>query len=129
LTPFWDALLYIKSAFVGVALVTLGAQLASVERGGARYPVSLAVGLRLLGGPLVGIALIYLLGLHGTLAQVLFISTATPTAVNTMLLCAEFDNHPTFVAKSVFYSMLLSPITVTLVIFCARSGSIPVFSQ
>lgn len=123
--PIWDALLYVKSAFIAIALCTLGAQLAVVERGGPRYPLALTVSLRLIGGPLVGLGLIHLLGLHGVLAQVLFISTATPTAVNAMLLCAEFDNHPSFVAKSVFYSMILSPLTVTVVIFLAQSGVLP----
>jgi predicted permease len=39
-----------------------------------------------------------------------------------MLLCVAFDNHPDFAARSVFYSTLLSPITLTMVIYLSRSG-------
>lgn len=123
LLPFWDALNYVADAFFAIALVTLGAQLALVRRGEhERYPVKLAVLLRLLIAPAIGLGLIYLFSLEGFLAQVLLISTATPTAVNCLLLCVEFDNHPNMVARSVFYSTVLSPITVTLVIFFAQGG-------
>ncbi len=125
LTPFWDTILYVKDGFIVLALVTLGAQLANVRRGHAhRYPVTTTVILRLLVGPAIGLALIWLLGIEGLTAQVLLISTATPTSVNCLLLCLQFNNHPDFVARSVFYSTILSPITITLVILLARSGVI-----
>ncbi len=128
-TPLWQALSYVRGGFVVVALITLGAQLArvSAEHRG-RYPINLAVGLRLLGGPAVGLTLIYLFHLFApglispAVAQVLLISTTTPTAVNAMLLSMEFDNHPDFLARSVFYSTLISPLTVTAVVFIAQSG-------
>ena len=142
--PFWQAMLYVQNAFVGVALLTLGAQLAYVgpqaarhegPRGahadapgdGPRYPVAWSVALRLLGGPAVAAGLVYAFGLTGLLAQVLLISSASPTAINCMLLCLEFDNHPDFAAKAVLYSTLLSPITVTLVVFFAQSHILPGF--
>ena len=124
LGPFWSALKYIKSAFIAIALVTLGAQLALVRHDkDRRYPVTMAVFIRLLVGPVLGLGVIYLFGISDPfLAQVLLISCATPTAVNAMLLCMEFDAHPNFIARSIFYSTLLSPITVTLTIFLAQSG-------
>ena len=123
LAPFWDALQYVADAFFAVALGTLGAQLALVPRGNHHgYPVTLAVLLRLMIAPLIGLGLIYALRLEGLVAQVLLISTATPTAINCMLLCMEFDNHPDFLARSVFYSTILSPVTVTLVVFFAQGG-------
>jgi hypothetical protein len=126
--PFWDALGFVKAAFVAIALCTLGAQLALVKPKSTKYPVVLAVVTRLLVGPLVGLGLVYALGLSGLLAQVLMISTSTPAAVNSLLLCVEFDNHAEFVAKNVFYSMVLSPITVTLTVFLTQSGLLEVFS-
>ena len=123
LTPFWDTILYVKDGFIILALATLGAQLANVKPGHAhRYPVTTSVILRLLAGPAIGFLLIWLLGIQGLTAQVLLISTATPTSVNCLLLCLQFNNHPDFVARSVFYSTILSPITITLVILLARSG-------
>jgi len=120
--PVWDAVTYAKNGFIVVALVTLGAQLAVVDRGEGQGPVALSVLLRLVMGPVVGFTLLMLLGWKGPLAQVLLISTSMPTAVNCMLLCLEFDNHPAYVARCVFYATLLSPITVTLTILLARSG-------
>lgn len=125
LTPFRDVLVYVKQAFIAVALFTLGAQLARLKRVAGRSPVGWAVLLRLFGGPAVALSLVYLFGLQGLVAQLLFISAATPTAVNCLLLCIEFDNHPDLAARIVLYTTLLSPITVTLVIFLARSGWIP----
>jgi len=123
LHPFWDAAVFAKNGFIVVALVTLGAQLAVVERGDGHGPVKLSVAMRLVAGPVVGFILLRLLGWTGPVAQVLLISTAMPTAVNCMLICMEFDNHPAFVARSVFYSTLLSPITVTLTILLAHGGA------
>lgn len=122
LLPFRAVLQYLRDAFIAVALCTLGAQLALVRRAAHDFPVKLSVFLRLLVAPCIGLTLTCLLGLQGFLAQVLLISTCTPTAVNVMLLCLEFDNHPDHAARAVFYSTLLSPITVTLVIFLTKGG-------
>jgi len=124
LQPFWDVIVYVKQAFIPIALLTLGAQLGVVGRPETRYPVTASVVLRLLAGPAIGLGMIYIMGIQGFLAQVLLVSSATPTAVNCMLLCLEFDNHPDYAARAVFYSTLLSPITVTLTIFLAQSGAI-----
>lgn len=120
--PVWDAVSYAADAMVLVALLTLGAQLGTLARGHTKYPVTLAVLLRLVAGPAVGLFLIWAFGLEGLLAQVMLISTSFPTSVNCLLICLEFKNHPDFVARSVFYSTVLSPITVTLTILLARSG-------
>ncbi len=130
--PFWEALNYASAALVAVALVTLGAQLATVRAGHDHYPVRTGVLLRLLGGPALGLMLIYALRALGMAitpfeAQVFLISTCTPTAVNCMLLCMQFKNHPDFAAQAVFYSTLLSPISVTLTILAAQGNVLPGF--
>jgi predicted permease len=120
LLPFWTALQYLRVSFIAVALCALGAQVGLISYDGRRYPVKLSVALRLLGGPALGLALIYVMGLEGFLAQVLLISTTTPTAVNALLLSVEFRSNPDYTARAVFYSTLLSPITVTLGILLAQ---------
>jgi predicted permease len=124
LRPFWDTVSIVSRAFVPVALATLGAQLAALRGDGVRYPLRLSVLGRLLMGPAIAFVMLWTMGIHGLVGQVLLISTSTPTAVNCMLICMEFDNHPDFVAKSVFYSTLLSPITVSLTILLAQSGAL-----
>ena len=125
LAPFWTAITYLKGAFIAVALGTLGAQLALVRRAVHDFPVKTSVFLKLLIAPCIGVALTFLLGLDGFIAQVLIISTSMPTAVNVMLLCLEFDNNPDYAARAVFYATLLSPVTVTLTVFLTRSGLLP----
>ena len=120
--PFMDTLRYMQDGFIVIAVATLGATLATVKREGPKYPVGLAVFVKLLIAPVLGFGLVKVMGFEGLIAQVMLISTATPTAVNCLLLCVEFDNHPEFVARSVFYSTLISPITVTLVVLLAKSG-------
>ncbi len=122
LAPFRESVRYVNDAFVAVALCTLGAQLATVRHEPADYPVKLSVVLRLLIAPVIGLGLVYAFGLSGFLAQLLLISTSAPTAINVMLLCLHFDNHPDYAARTVFYTTVLSPITVTLVIFLAKGG-------
>jgi predicted permease len=131
LEPFWYVVERMKGAFFAIALVTLGAQLALVPRGGRRaYPVTRTVALRLLAGPAVGLAWIYVFAAAGVefggiLAPMLLISTAAPTAVNMMLVCLEFENHPDFAARIVFYTTLASPVTVTLTVLVAKLGFLP----
>lgn len=122
--PFWDALGYAKDSFIGLALLTLGAQLALVKPGEPEAHVGLSVVLRLVLGPVLGLGLVYAFGLEGFPAQVLWISSGLPSAVNIMLLCVEFKNHPGYMARVVFFATLLSPLTLTVVIFLAQSGLI-----
>ena len=120
LRPFWEMVEYTRHSLVAFALCTLGAQLACIEKHGPKYPVRLSVIIRLIMAPAIGVGLIYLLGLKGFMAQVLLISTAMPTAVNPLLLSLQFDNHPDYVARAVLFSTLLSPITMTLVVYLAQ---------
>ena len=53
------------------------------------------------------------MGLHGMLARVLFVSSAFPTAVATVLFSIEYDKEPAFTADVVFITTLLSALTVT----------------
>ncbi len=122
LRPIWDALSYAKGAYIPIALCALGAQLAATRRAKESYPVTLSVVLRLLIGPALAVAIIYAMDLRGFLAQVLLIASTTPTAINVSLLCTEFDNHPDYATRSVYYSTLISPITVTAVVFLAQGG-------
>ncbi|MFP4104485.1 MAG: AEC family transporter [Phycisphaerae bacterium] len=133
LTPFWKYLIYVKDTFIGIALVTLGAQLALIKRGAVKYPVALSVAFRLVLGPAVGLIIIHVFdavfGISGFTARMLMVASSTPTAVNCMLLTLEFDNHPEYTAKAVFWSTMLSPITVTAVVFLTKVQLFPVFSM
>lgn len=119
--PIWQALQYLSQAMAPVALVTLGAQMATLQSYRFRREMALTLFLRLIVAPLLGFALVKMMGLSGVLAQALIVSTCFPIAVNTALLALEFDNEPEFAAASVFYSTLFSSVTVSLVIYAVRN--------
>lgn len=118
-TPVFVTLRYVSNGLVPIALLTLGVQL---SRSKIRFKLKeayIAVLLRLLGGPLLCFAIIKLLGIEGITAQVLMISSAVPTAVNTALIAADADNHPDYAAQVVLMSTILCSVTLIAVIFIA----------
>jgi len=122
LDPIWQVITLVRSAFVGVAVLSLGAQLATLRAQKMDPAALLAAILRLVAGPVLGLATIALFGLRGFPAQVLLVGSANPTAVNVMLLCLQFRNNEDSAARMVLYTTLFSPLTVTLAIYAARSG-------
>jgi len=120
-TPAWKPLTYLADGLVGVALLTLGVQLSKTKPPVIRGQLGFALGIRLLGGPLVAVFLVRLFGFSGETAQILILGTTVPTAVNTALLAHEFGADQRFAAAAVFYSTLLSVITVTIVLFLLKA--------
>ncbi len=100
-----------------IALLTLGAQLGQSGLS-FRYPTELWVTVlaRLLLCPLIALVLLKVMDCHGLLGRVLFVSSAFPTAVATVLFSIEYDQEPTFAADVVFLTTLLSALTVTAAI-------------
>ena len=116
------SLKWTSDGMVPIALLTLGAQLG---QGGFSFkhpgPLWLTVAMRLLAGPLLAYLILKCMGLHGLLAQVLFVSSAFPTAVITVLFGIEYDRKPRFMADLVLLTTLLSAVTVTIAIRIAPS--------
>lgn len=68
-------------------------------------------------GPLVALAMIYLLNIDGIVAQSLFIASSFPTSRNTSTIAMEYQIEPELHAQIVLFSTLFSIITVTVVIY------------
>lgn len=117
--PIWSAFTYIKNGLVSIALFTLGVQLSHAKLNFKNKSVYLSVFLRLVGGPVIALLLVLLFGIEGIMAQVLIISSAVPTAVNTALISSEFNNHPDFASQIVMVSTVFSAVTLTGVIYMA----------
>lgn len=113
----WPAFEYMRDGMVLVALLSLGVQLSIATLNVKNVDVYIATFIRLLGGPAIAYLLVNLLGIDGVMAQVLFISSSVPSAVNTALIAVEFDNEPDFAAQVVITTTLLSAITLTGVIY------------
>jgi predicted permease len=120
LAPAWDAVQLAARAFMAVALVTMGAQLAQVRESVLDRECIVASVVRLILGPPIGLAAAWLLGLDGWLAQVLVLSTAAPSAINSVLLCVQFAQHPGLAARSVLLTTLAAPLTAALTIHAVR---------
>lgn len=118
--PGWPALVYIKNGLVAVALLTLGVQLAKTKFDFTNKEVYISVFIRLIVGPAAAIALIYVFGFSGAIAQTIMIAYSVPTAVNTALIAVECDNCQDFAAQTVMLSTLLSTFTLSLAIYAAR---------
>lgn len=119
--PLDEALTWLRQGLVPIALVTLGAQMASLKSHRIGFPLFVALFLRLCIGPALGWLYVLLLGFKGELAQAVVVSASFPTAVNSALLAMEYDNEPDFAAAVVFYSTLASAVTVSVVIYLVKN--------
>jgi predicted permease len=119
LTPIWPALNYAKNALVPIALITLGVQLSKTTFEFKSKDIYISAIIKLLVSPVIALLVIYLLNLQGVIAQVVMITAALPTAVNTALIAMECDNHPDFASRAVLISTLVGSISLVLVIYLA----------
>ncbi len=112
---------YLAAGLVPVALVTLGAQLATSPRWPRWKPVGLVMLLRLVAAPLVMAGLCYAghallpgsqFDLWPATAAVLIVTAGVPTAVNTLLITMELGGDERLVGDCVFWTTLLSPLTL-----------------
>jgi hypothetical protein len=119
-TILWKPMTIICGAYVPMALMTLGAQMACVKVVRAPVDLALSVFLRLVMGPVAGLVLVKVLGLEGLLAQILVIGASGPSAVASAVVAIEFKNRPDFAASAVLLSTLGAGVTVPVVIFLAQ---------
>jgi predicted permease len=111
---------HVADGFIAVALITLGAQLSQLEiKSMFNKTVFVSCFTRLIVGPAVALAIIFVLGLNGVVAQSLFIASAFPTSRNSSSLALEYDVESATAAQTVLFSTIVSCITVTIVIYLA----------
>ena len=100
------------AAIPGMLLV-LGLQLQNNHRTRNLTALTLANGMRLLGGMAVGFVMAGLFGLQGMAFKAGVLESSMPTAVLSTILATEYDAEPAFVTTAVFSSTILSPLTLT----------------
>jgi predicted permease len=126
---------YLAQGLIPLALVTLGAQLADNPRRPRWRPLSMVLLLRLVYGPAQMAALLYgfhvlgwkpldLWGADAWPAASLILTAGVPTAINTLLLVLEVGGETELAADSVFWTTLVSCVTITawLVVIRAWAG-------
>lgn len=114
---------YFTSGYVGIALLTLGVQLARSEIAGDMLPMAGIVGVRLLISPLAAAGLALLLGFSANLTAVLIVAAGLPVAVNVFILANEFNRNPSFASRMVFWSTLLTAITIPVLLLIVGTGA------
>jgi malate permease and related proteins len=98
-------------------LVLLGLELTHVEWSRNLSAMGIPVFIRLVVGPLLGLAMATLFGLQGPAYQAGITEFSTPTAVMTTVLAAEYKLDSSLVTAIVFIGTILSPLTLTPVLY------------
>ncbi|WP_371933386.1 AEC family transporter [Halobacillus litoralis] len=111
---------YVADAMVGIALITLGAQVAQLTFKFKLLVVYISLTIRLILGPALAFLIIWGLGFEGLLAQALLISSGMPSSVNSAIIAQEYRNEPELAAQIVLASTVFSMITVTLTIYFSQ---------
>jgi hypothetical protein len=96
-------------------LLTLGANLSTIRF----YDVttaSIASGLRIGVGLLLGLLTIRLFGLTGVMKNVILLDAAMPSAVVSAVLTAKYDNEAELSSSVVFLTTLAGLVTIPLIL-------------
>ena len=127
--PPWldQAVWTIAQGMVPVALITLGAQLASRARWPRWRLIAPVLLVKLAILPAVTGLAVWALGLWPWPGAMLVLASAAPTAVNTLLLTVELEGDADTAADCVFWTSLASAATVTIVlaVIAALGGAPP----
>lgn len=102
------------AAMVPTMLVTLGAQMSSMNRFQFNRDVWITSAIRLLGAAGLALLLAPLFGLTGIARGAGIFQSAMPPAILTSIIALEYDLLPDFVTTTVLVSTLLSIVTLTL---------------
>jgi malate permease and related proteins len=106
----------LSDAAIPVMLLVLGMQLERATAPKRPFAVAAAVVLSLVVAPLIAFGLTAVLGLAGAARQAAIVEASMPAAVVTTVLALEFDLDAGFATNVVFFTTLLSPITLVLLI-------------
>jgi hypothetical protein len=106
----------LSDAAIPIMLLVLGMQLERAVVPKHPLAVAAAVVLSLVVAPSIAFGLAWLLGLTGAARQAAIIEASMPAAVITTVLALEFDLDAAFSTSVVFFTTLLSPITLVLLI-------------
>lgn len=106
----------LASAAVPLMLVLLGVQLRNVTRIEPLPGLWRSTGVRLLGAPLLALAVCAALGVSGMERNVLILQASMPTAVITSVLATEYDTAPRLVAMVILATTLISMMTLSVIL-------------
>jgi predicted permease len=106
----------LSDAAIPIMLLVLGMQLERAVMPKHPKAVAAAVVLSLVVAPIIAFGLSAVLGLTGAAKQAAIIEASMPAAVVTTVLALEFDLDASFSTSVVFFTTVLSPVTLVLLI-------------
>jgi len=98
-------------------LILLGLELQRAAWSRNLRALSIPVIFRLIVSPFIAILLASICGLPNNARQAGITEAGMPSAVMTIVVASEFDLHPSLVTAIVFITTLLSPLTITPLLF------------
>lgn len=116
-TGLFRAVDLLAGAAIPGMLVLLGIQLRNAPLRQSDPLIPRAVAIRLIAAPLLAWLLTRMLGLSGLTQNVVILQASMPTAVMMGVLATEYDAAPRLVATIIFFSTLLSMITLSVVLW------------
>lgn len=121
--PVMTAIRYLGNGMIPLALVTLGAQL-SKTRVVPRAPAALIAvcAVRAVISPLLAWGVVAALGLTGVPAKVCILAGGLPVAVTVYILASEYQQDEELASQAVFWSTLLSIVTMTALLVLVRAA-------
>jgi malate permease and related proteins len=119
--PLERTMTLLSTAAIPSMLILLGLQLQQAKWNSNIKALSLSVVIKLIIGPIIGFIFTGLLGIKGSARQAGIVDSALPTAVMTTILASEYDLDPPLVTSIVFITTILSPLTMTPVLFLLGS--------
>ncbi|KXG44364.1 AEC family transporter [Tepidibacillus decaturensis] len=108
----------VADATIPVVMLILGMQLAEIKLRGFHWErITFAIVSRLFLSPILAYLIIQFMAIDPLLEKVLIVTSAMPSAVNTVMYALQFDAEPEFVSSITFITTLLSIFTITPLLF------------
>ena len=114
----------LADASIPLMLVLLGLQLAGFRKPDRWRLLLSGTAIRLLLAPLIGLAIASLFSLDGAARLAFILQAGMPTAVLTIILAYEFDTDRDLALNLIMTTTLVSPLTLTVIIYLLRNGII-----
>lgn len=116
----FEPLAILGKAGIPLVLVFVGMELGRLRLGKVGKITWGVIGIRLLFAPVLAWGAAELVGLSGLLRSVVIIIASMPTAIMPISFAREFGSNVAFVSRAVFYSTILSIITIPVLCILIR---------
>jgi predicted permease len=123
--PLRQVIDYLGDGLIPIALLTLGVQLGRSRPARDLLPLATVTVLRLAASPLVAALLVLAFRFGPPVSAVLIASAGLPVAVNVYILTARYREHEEFASQAVFWTTLLSAVTISVLLMLVWHQPLP----